>query len=174
MKCPSCNAEMKVGRENYQYAECGLPYVTLRHLEVRRCPDCGEYEVVIPHMEGLHKVLAQTVAMKRAPLSPDEIRFLRKYLGFSGTGFAAAVGTSPETLSRWEHGKAKMNTAAERSLRLMVFAQPQITVYPDLHKLREIESDGRQPLKVRADYSKKNWTTVVAVKKALLAAREMS
>jgi transcriptional regulator with XRE-family HTH domain len=107
--------------------------------------------------------------MKRATLDPDEIRFLRKYLGFSGAGFAAAVGASKETISRWENGKAKMNTAAERSLRLMVFVQPQITDYPDVHRLSEIESAG-QPLKVRANYSKKkNWTTVVDAKKALLA-----
>jgi YgiT-type zinc finger domain-containing protein len=87
MKCESCGAQMKVGRENYRYAESGLDTITLVDIEVRRCPECGEYEVSVPRIEELHCLIAQQVALKRARLTPQEIRFLRKYLGFSGVDF---------------------------------------------------------------------------------------
>ena len=47
-------------------------------------PNCGETEVVIPHIEALHRekeAIATALVVKRARLAPEEIRFLRKYLG---------------------------------------------------------------------------------------------
>ena len=63
-------------------------------------PKCGEHEVAIPRIEDLHRTIAQAVIAKRERLTPAEIRFLRKFLGWSGADFAAHVGTTPETVSR--------------------------------------------------------------------------
>jgi len=109
---------MKTARENYLYRESGLPNVTLAGIEVSRCPSCGEHEAVIPRIEQLHRVLAVTLARKAPRLTPAEIRFLRKSLGWSGGDFAEHMGVAAETVSRWENGSASMGPAAERLLRL--------------------------------------------------------
>ena len=123
MKCPRCGHQMKTARENYLYRECGLANVTLVGIEVSRCPDCGEHEAVIARIEQLHRVIATTIARKAPRLAPGEIRFLRKYLGWSGGEFAEHMGVSPETISRWENGPAAMGATAERLLRLAVLTR---------------------------------------------------
>jgi putative zinc finger/helix-turn-helix YgiT family protein len=123
VKCPQCGNLMKNARENYLYRECGLPNVTLADIEVGRCPHCGEHEAVIPRIEQLHRVIATTISRKVSGLTPAEVRFLRKYLGWSGSAFAAHVGVAAETVSRWENGSATMGSAAERLLRLAVLTR---------------------------------------------------
>jgi len=152
---------MKSGRENYRYTECGLDTVTLANVEVRRCPECGEYEVDIPRMEELHRVIAQTVASKSARLTPQEIRLLRKYLGFSGVDFAATLDVTPETVSRWETGKKKMSPVAERALRLMVFVRSPIDQYP-LEKLAGVAQGEAVPLQMKLRDSRAHWKAEAA------------
>jgi putative zinc finger/helix-turn-helix YgiT family protein len=156
MKCESCGARMKSGRENYHYTECGLDAVTLLNVEVRRCPECGEYEVEIPRMEELHRLIAQEAASKVPRLAPQEIRFLRKYLGFSGVDFAATLDVTPETVSRWETGKKPMSPVAERALRLMVFVQDPVAEYP-LKRLAEVAQGEAVPLRMKLRESRAHW-----------------
>jgi hypothetical protein len=66
MKGPACNKPMTRARENYSYSSGGLPHVTLQGVEVRRFPDCGEHEVVIPRMTELHEAIARAVVTKNA------------------------------------------------------------------------------------------------------------
>src|SRR5579883_463805 len=103
MKCFECGTEMTSAHENYHYTACGLPNVTLKDIEVRRCPNCGDYEPLIPQIEDLHRVIAFAVATQPSRLSAAEIKFLRKYLGWSGADFAKRMGVSQETVSRWEN-----------------------------------------------------------------------
>jgi putative zinc finger/helix-turn-helix YgiT family protein len=129
MKCMVCGAQMKTRRENFRYDACGLPGVTLMGVEVSRCAKCGEYEVAIPQIEDLHKAIAQALIRKPSPLDAAEIRYLRKYLGWSGADFAAHMGATRETVSRWETGKAPMGAMADRLLRLMVATQDPVKDY---------------------------------------------
>jgi DNA-binding transcriptional regulator YiaG len=64
------------------------------------------------------------------PLRPQEIRFLRKYLGYSGADFARVIGVSPETLSRWENGKAEPSRMVDLLLRYMALTRDPLTEYP--------------------------------------------
>jgi len=130
MKCLVCGAEMKTGRENFRYDASGLPGVTLVGVEVSRCPQCGEYEVAIPQIDDLHKAIAQALIRKTSPLDAAEIRYLRKYLGWSGVDFAKHMGTTPETVSRWETGKEPIGPQADRLLRLMVRTMDPVSDYP--------------------------------------------
>jgi YgiT-type zinc finger domain-containing protein len=88
VRCLSCGKAVKSVRENHRYLESGLPNVLLVKVEMRRCPQCGEEELVIPKIEQLHRVLARAVAMNPERLTHQEVRFLRKYLGWSGADFA--------------------------------------------------------------------------------------
>jgi len=69
------------------------------------------------------------VAEKVERLVPEEIRFLRKHLGWSGVDFAAHSGVKPETVSRWENGAKRMRLPLERFLRLCALALEPIDDY---------------------------------------------
>lgn len=139
-RCVACSSQMKTRRENYRYAASGLPYVTLEGVEVSRCLKCGESEVAIPAIEQLHRVIAGVLIRKRGRLAPGEIKFLRKYLGWSGADFARHMGTTQETVSRWEHGTMPMGAQAERLLRLMVATKAPVSDYT-VDVLAHIEAD---------------------------------
>jgi len=139
MKCVHCSGVIKSTRGAHRYTESGLSNVTLLNVELRHCSECGEREVVIPRIEELHRIIARTVATGQSRLNPEQIRFLRKWLGWSSVDFALMMGVRPETVSRWEHKGTgyQMPATAERLLRLMVANQDPVTKYPiDLFKLQ--------------------------------------
>jgi putative transcriptional regulator len=161
MKCSQCGHSMKTARENYLYRESGLPNVTLVGIEVSRCPHCGEHEAVIPKIEQLHRVIAAATARKVPRLTPEEVRFLRKYLGWSGGDFAEHMGVTPETVSRWENGSAIMSASAERLLRLAALSREPRSDY-SLELLRGVaqKKAAVESLKVRV--ARGAWSTEAA------------
>jgi len=139
MKCAECGSETKTRKENYRYSECGLKNVTLVGIEVSRCPRCGNYEVSIPHIEELHRLIARVLIEKTTRLTGEEVRFLRKSLGWSGADFAKHIGVAEETVSRWENSSAPIGPQADRLLRLMV-AQGRLTTNYPAEKLSQINA----------------------------------
>lgn len=149
MTCIQCGGKLTMKRENYRYTACGLTNVTLIGAEVRRCSKCGDQEVVIPRIEELHRVLAAAVVRQATRLTKDELRFLRKYLGYSGVDFAKVIGVAPETISRWENGKEKIGTSAEKLIRMLVVHVQPNRSYP-IDTLATITGDkSPKPLAVR-------------------------
>lgn len=128
--CLECGSAMKVSRENVAYRS--LPGVVLEGIEVRRCPSCGESEVVIPQPNVLDRTLARSVIEKRAKLTGDEIRFLRTFLDLSAGALAGKMGTQRETVSRWESGKQPIGTQADKLLRMMVAYRVPVKDYLDV------------------------------------------
>ncbi len=149
MTCIQCGGKLTMKRENYRYTACGLSNVTLIGVGVRRCSKCGDHEVVIPRIEELHRVLAAAVVRQVSRLTKDEIRFLRKYLGYSGVDFAKIVGVAAETISRWENGKEKIGSSAEKLIRMLVVHTQPTRSYP-IETLATITEDrSPKPLGVR-------------------------
>ena len=134
---------------------CGLPHISLAGVEVRRCPECGEHEVVIPRIEQLHQAIANAVIAKKARLSAAEVRFLRKHLGWSGADFARHMGVTPETVSRWENGREPIGPVADRLLRLMVVTKAPKREY-SIEALAALE-DGFVPTRVRLSAGSDGW-----------------
>ncbi len=161
MKCPQCGHTMRTARENYLYRESGLPNVTLVGIEVSRCPECGESEAVIPKIEQLHRSLARVVAQKAPRLTPEEIRFLRKYLGWSGSDFAEHIGVAAETVSRWENGATTMSAAAERFLRLAALRLEPVADYPT-EILKGVARGKAVAQRLQAPVERGNWTAEAA------------
>ena len=125
-KCMMCGSKVEVVNEPlFHYTDCGLNKVYLRDIPILKCSnsECADEEIAIPNIEELHQTLSTMVAMQKSKLQPEEIRFLRTHLGFSGIDFAQAMGVSPETVSRWEKGSVKMKEASERLLRVLILGQ---------------------------------------------------
>ncbi len=121
MKCLNCGGQMVVMEEcDYLYDAGGLRVQVETPIDVRRCPDCGDVEVSIPDLEGLHRAMAKCLIEQRPRLKPEELRFLRLFLGMSGVELARQMSVAPETVSRWENGQQPMGGSAEKLLRLMV------------------------------------------------------
>lgn len=157
MRCPHCRrADMVVTRQNYKYAESGLPGITLRALEIRQCPDCGERLIVIPAIEVLHREIAYALINKPARLASEEVRFLRKWLGFSRLDLAEHIGVTPETVSRWETGKAPVGPTAERALRLMVAVRTPVADYK-LERLRHVGGKAPRPIRIGLTAGPHGW-----------------
>ena len=130
MKCRQCEkAEMIEKKENHHYRECGLDNVTIVGISVRRCPSCGNVMPLIPSIEGLHDALAQAIIKKNGPLTPAEIVFLRKSLGWSGSDFARNMHCDRSQVSKWEHGTVEMSKPYDLLLREMVASGKKITDY---------------------------------------------
>ena len=148
MKCTDCGTEMKTSRENFRHAALGLPGLTLFGVEVSRCPNCGEYEVEIPHLQGLIKAISGELITKPARLAPEEVTFLWKYLALSGQHFAKRMGVTKEQVSRWESGKKPMGTVADRLLRMLVASAKSSEEYSG-ESLEKIKDEPAGPLKLR-------------------------
>jgi len=128
---------MVAQKGSYLYTESGLRNITLRNIELHNCKKCGEKVASIPKIEELHSVIAGAIIKKKVRLSANEIRFLRKYLGWSGKDFAEHMGVAHETVSRWENGKESMGPSADRLLRLMLHFNKPVDDY-SLDLLREV------------------------------------
>lgn len=161
-KCRSCGAaELTSSVETYLYSESGLPNVTLVGVEIRRCPSCGDHQLVLPRVAELHRAIAHAVIAKRARLSGAEVRYLRKFLGWSGVDFAKHIGADPSTVSNWETEKDPIGMASDRLLRLMVVHGSPVEEY-SLDELTKIENERQPPLAVRLSPKAKGWAQVQA------------
>ena len=160
--CRTCReGEMKTTTENHLYVESGLPNVVLVGVEVRRCPKCGAFEVLLPRVAELHRVIAKAVIHKPARLSAAEVKFLRKHLGWSGADFAAHMGVDPTTVSAWENDRKPFGTSSDRLLRLMVARQAPVEDY-SLDELTKIEDERRAPIEVRVAPEPRGWEGTAA------------
>lgn len=162
MNCMQCGSKMKTKRESYLYDQGGMK-VTLVGVPVHRCPECGDFEVEISRIEELNCTLAGTIIRKSTRLSPVEIRFLRKSLGWSGADFARQIGVDPATVSRWETGAQDMGQVADRFLRLLVSVRTPVENYSldELGDLRDAAPPRENPpLKLKQSAS--GWQPVAA------------
>lgn len=153
MKCLECGAKMgAVKLETIAYSSAGLPGITLKGVPVSVCEN-GHREVTIPKIDELHKRIAKELTAKPGRLSPNEIRFLRKHLGYQQVDFAKLVGVTAESVSRWESGSVRMADTADRLLRLLVVQRDQIREF-DVERLKGA-SENAQPLRAQIRVSTK-------------------
>jgi putative zinc finger/helix-turn-helix YgiT family protein len=159
MKCLECGTPLKVTRETVAYRQIGLPGVRLRNIEVRRCPEDGETYEVIPRIDELHALLARTVAVKVEKLTPEEVVFLRKWLGWDRAEFAKRMDVQPETVSRWENGAQVISGTTERLLRLMALTQQPKRDYT-LDMIKEVAHRKAKPVRVEVAERDHEWLAI--------------
>lgn len=138
MRCPICGrAEVTWNVQNYHYDACGLDNVILVGITVGTCPECNCLVPKIPQMEALHDCIAHALVKKEERLTPAEIVFLRKSLGWSGTDFAANMQCDKSQISKWENGKANMGKQTELLFREIVAGRKKITDYKRVDAARK-------------------------------------
>ena len=161
MKCLMCGKRMKKNKETYHYLSSGLKRVYLQNIEILKCSSCEEEEVVIPNIENLHSLIVKIIASQKQKLLPEEIRFLRTFLGFSGSDFANKIGVSPETVSRWEKGKVSMKPTVERLLRVLILSNKG--PFRDYEELSDFGTqNSRISKKIICISKKNNWIQDIA------------
>ena len=105
MKCDICQGSIVTKtQQNYHYTECGLDNVYLKNVDIRVCRACSERSVRIPHILELHATIGRAVAMQPCPLRGNDIRFLRKHVGYSAKEWARFLRTDASTLSGGKTG----------------------------------------------------------------------
>jgi transcriptional regulator with XRE-family HTH domain len=106
---------------NYPYTECGLDNVVVKDILVYNCA-CGAIVPDIVAISTLDRFIFLALLKKPAILDGAEVRFLRKFVGYSATQLADVIGSTKVTISRWENGAAPITKNPDRLLRLAFFA----------------------------------------------------
>ena len=117
-----------------KYTLGGLNNVTLVGVEYYKCNVCGEAFYGYGDINQLHGVIANALITKKGLLSGKEIRFLRKYLGYSGPVFGNLVKYEKETIYRIEGGGQPVTDSYDRLVRFLVASKLPDREY-DLHDL---------------------------------------
>jgi DNA-binding transcriptional regulator YiaG len=106
-------------RKPYHFVGSGLPNVYLVGVEYEVDRETQEQRAAIPRLPDLLTWIAVTLLSKEAPLTGDELRFLRKRVGKSSKDFAQLVGLTSEQYSRVENG-ARLTASNDKLFRFMV------------------------------------------------------
>jgi YgiT-type zinc finger domain-containing protein len=122
MKCDLCQGNIvTTPQQTYQYKESGLDNVYLENVEVRVCESCGEKNLRIANILELHETIARGIALQPCPLRGQDVRFLRKQLGYSAKQWATFLRIDVSTLSRWENEQQEIGPQSDALIRFLYF-----------------------------------------------------
>lgn len=110
------HAQEEVRSEPYRYRACGLEGIYLMNGFTVEEHD-GEQHVAVRDVDGLHSAIGRHLVQHRKVLSPREIRFLRNTMGLTQADLAGRIGTTSQSVARWEKGSHEMPGGADKSLR---------------------------------------------------------
>ena len=155
-KCVEC------GSTDLAHSVEQIPFndVALVEGSVHRCNACGHRYHGFSRVEELSREVARNIAKQEERLQPEQVRFLRKYLGYSSKDFAEFLAVAAETVSRWE-SKAEpmqMQLSTEKLIRLMALSEHPI---PD-YGLDRAGSQQREAAKPFFRENSGHWTLAVA------------
>ncbi len=103
----------------FHFTWSGLPNVYMTGIEYEECSICGRVAGIFPMLSGLLDTLTSMVVQKSSPLTPPEIKFLRKAARKKAADFAKIIGVSAEQVSRWENGHNPPEKSADKLIRLV-------------------------------------------------------
>lgn len=98
------------------YNGFGFP-ITLIDAPIRKV--LGE-EILAIDMNRLQITVLKLLIFKPTPLTGEQLRFIRKFLGMSTTAFAKKFGVTHPTILKWEKNQNAINPATDFYIRLCV------------------------------------------------------
>ena len=105
----------------FHYTACGLDNVWLADGYTVKTTRHGQ-AVAIDDVDGLHRLIAQTLVGKPGRLTGQEFRFLRVQLGLSQQALAALLDFSENAVSLWER-KDAVPATCDQWIRISVLAK---------------------------------------------------
>jgi putative zinc finger/helix-turn-helix YgiT family protein len=112
----------------------------------RRCAGCGEQ--YISQKAGVSGELAIAEKLAQAGVVAGDAFQLRKALALPAVELAALMDVTPETMSRWEHGKLPVERRAIALLSAMVLDRVEGRTMT-LDRLQALQKPSRLPKLVR-------------------------
>ncbi len=104
-------------KKSVHYTICGLNYVYLENIPVRRT---SHGEVIAADLSIVEREIAKEIIRRGIPLRGAEVQFLRKTLGMSMQRFGRPLGLSAPAIMKWEKARTKrlapINEVAVRAL----------------------------------------------------------
>jgi len=120
----------------YEATGLGAPFKVILEnaVKVEVCAKCDKtLGTFIPDMKGLFHAVVFSRALEPRKLNGQEIRFMRKAMGWKSKDLAKELGVSAEHFSRYENGKT-MPIGPEKLFRLYALLKT-----PDQSALRELD-----------------------------------
>jgi DNA-binding transcriptional regulator YiaG len=115
-----CGTPMaKPERCTVSYA-CGLPYVELEDVDVWTCAKCGERETSLSPILELNRLIARAVVTHARYMGGAEVRFVRKYMGWTLETMAEKLLTPVDRVARWEMGEEAIGPVEAQRLSQIV------------------------------------------------------
>ena len=152
--CYVCGANaLSTGLKDVPYE--ALPGTMLVGVKVEDCASCGEHFEHVPAITLLEDALAQALLVKHARLTGPEIRYLRKYLGLSGTAAARKMRVTKETMSRWETGARDVSPQNDLLLRLIVASKMGLQGFQE--RLDSLATAAPTPLDSTVAWKRSDW-----------------
>ncbi len=116
-RCGECGEPMQRSRGAIPYRESGLDNVRLENVPIWKCRN-GHVDAQVPAVDELHKLLAEILVMQPTPLRGQDVKFLRKFLGYTVRDMAALIGLNYVSLSKFENGRLRITRKTEALVRL--------------------------------------------------------
>lgn len=105
----------------YHYTMCGLDNVWLEN-GYTETDTPYDKAVKIEDADELDRAIAMALVDKPEPLSGKEFRFLRQQLGMSQADVGSLLGSTDQTIARWEKGTIDLPVTADKLFRVIFMA----------------------------------------------------
>lgn len=106
----------------FHYRACGLDNVYLRSGYDQRTVG-GETYTSVQGADDLHLAIAEHLVLRRKVLRGQEVRFLRKFLGWTQADAGDALGISDQSVARYEKDQVPLEGSADRLFRVYVLGK---------------------------------------------------
>ncbi len=121
--CPVCDSvDVTITKEDLRQSFFGLSNVFLTNVRRITCNECGLSALEIPKQGIVIDQIRRELCWLGRPLLGEEFAFLRSSMDYSGKSFAAAVGVTNVSISRWEKGKQSIPQATDILIRVMTLS----------------------------------------------------
>jgi putative zinc finger/helix-turn-helix YgiT family protein len=102
-KCQQCGSQMQVRKYEHVSDVAGV-VVHDSSGTARTCVECGAVELSLDQMQRYEQRAAATVLRHVETATGPMVRYARRAMGMTQVELSAALGSAPETISRWENG----------------------------------------------------------------------
>lgn len=157
--CMEGTLERHIGKHEHTYKNHTVyidGYIT------HRCLSCGESIVLPGENADAEKVILNFHRNVDRLLTPDEIRRIRKSLGFKQKEFSILLGMAEKTFARYENGHATQSKPMDHLLRILkdnpnairsISKLPQFTTDTKLLiDFKQVQAQQNQNISIHIDY----------------------